>query len=108
MSIQGVGNMNNMINALNSIAQQATGKAENIQGSSSVSFSDVLKNSLDKVNLTQVQADELSKKMASGDNSVNLHEVMIAMQTASLSLQETVQVRNKIMSAYQEVMNMQV
>lgn len=109
MSIQNISNtnMSSMIQALNQVAQQAKNTPIN-NSNSNVNFSDFLKNSLENVNLSQKQADELSKRVASGDNSVNLHEVMIAMQTASLSLQETVQVRNKIMTAYQEIMNMQV
>ncbi|MES2934461.1 MAG: flagellar hook-basal body complex protein FliE, partial [Pseudomonadota bacterium] len=42
------------------------------------------------------------------DDSVNLSDVMISMQKASISFQATVQVRNKLVSAYQEMMNMQV
>ena len=41
-------------------------------------------------------------------SSQNLHEVMIALQTASVSFQEMVQVRNKLVTAYQDVMNIQV
>jgi flagellar hook-basal body complex protein FliE len=44
----------------------------------------------------------------SGNESVDLGDVMVAMQKASLSFEATVQVRNKVLSAYQEVMNMQV
>lgn len=110
MAIQNINsNMNNMIQAMNSIANQTALKGvENNSEPQSVNFSDLLKSSLEKVNMSQLQADELSKKIAAGDKSVNLHDVMIAVQTASLSLQETVQVRNKIISAYQEIMNMQV
>ena len=45
---------------------------------------------------------------AAGDTTQNLHEVMIALQTASVSFQEMVQVRNKLVTAYQDVMSMQV
>ncbi len=108
MSIQNINNnMSSMIQSLNQVAQQAKNNQVGTSDSN-IKFSDFLKNSLENVNLSQKQAEELSQRVASGDNSVNLHEVMIAMQTASLSLQETVQVRNKIMTAYQEIMNMQV
>ena len=50
----------------------------------------------------------MAEKIAAGDSSQNLHEVMIALQTASVSFQEMVQVRNKLVTAYQDVMNMQV
>jgi flagellar hook-basal body complex protein FliE len=72
------------------------------------SFADVLQNSISKVNQTQVQASAMADKLAAGDSTQNLHEVMIALQTASVSFQEMVQVRNKLVSAYQDVMNIQV
>ncbi len=76
--------------------------------STKVSFSDSLKAMLDKVNDQQLNADGLSKRFALGDDGVNLSDVMIERQKASLSLQATVQVRNKLVSAYHEIMNMQV
>ncbi len=76
--------------------------------STRVSFSDSLKAMLDQVNAQQLNADSLAKKFALGDDSVNLSDVMIERQKASLSLQATVQVRNKLVSAYHEIMNMQV
>ncbi len=108
MAIKGIGSMNNMISSLNAVAQQASGKMPEISKESAVKFSDFLSDTLGKVDLSQQQADALAKRLASGDKSVNMHEVMIAMQTATLSLQETIQVRNKIVNAYQEIMNMQV
>ncbi len=76
--------------------------------STKVSFSASLKAMLDKVNSQQLNADGLAKRFALGDDSVNLSDVMIERQKASLSLQATVQVRNKLVSAYHEIMNMQV
>jgi flagellar hook-basal body complex protein FliE len=76
--------------------------------SAKVSFSDALKNSLDNVSNSQNQADELGKRFALGDDSVSLSDTMIAMQKANINFQATVQVRNKLVSAYHEIMNMQV
>ncbi len=73
-----------------------------------VSFSSSLKAMLDQVNTPQLQADRISQRFALGDDGVNLSDVMIERQKASLSLQATVQVRNKLVSAYHEIMNMQV
>ena len=106
MSTQGI---EQMLSVLRSTAAQATGKAtEATPAAGAPDFAQVLKNSLDKVNQTQVQSTQMAEKMAAGDTTQNLHEVMIALQTASVSFQEMVQVRNKIVSAYQDVMNMQV
>jgi flagellar hook-basal body complex protein FliE len=79
-----------------------------VESSSKVSFSDALKAQLENVNKTQVQADQMGERFAAGDNSVSLSDTMIAMQKASISFQATVQVRNKLVSAYHDIMNMQV
>lgn len=107
MDTQGI---EQMLSVLRSTAAQASGKtAESTAAASGTpDFAQVLKNSIDKVNQTQQQADQMGEKLAAGDTSQNLHEVMIALQTASVSFQEMVQVRNKLVSAYQDVMNMQI
>ena len=60
-----------------------------------------------KVNDMSVQSDKSIQALASGENK-NLHEVMIAMEKASISFQFMSSVRNKALEAYQEVMRMQV
>jgi flagellar hook-basal body complex protein FliE len=78
------------------------------QPATKVDFSAALKSSLDSVAASQNQADQLSQQFTMGDDKVNLSDVMISMQKANISFQATVQVRNKLVSAYQEMMNMQV
>lgn len=73
-----------------------------------VTFSSSLKAMLEQVNDQQLKADGLTQRFALGDDKVSLSDVMIERQKASLSLQATVQVRNKLVSAYHEIMNMQV
>lgn len=73
-----------------------------------VDFASALKNSLDQVNSTQLKAEQLGQRFATGDDSVNLSDVMIATQKANISFQATVQVRNKLVSAYHDIMQMQV
>jgi flagellar hook-basal body complex protein FliE len=73
-----------------------------------LSFGDALKGALDQVNNAQVQAGEMSKRFASGDDTVSLSDTMIAMQKAGIQFQATVQVRNKLVSAYHDIMSMQV
>jgi flagellar hook-basal body complex protein FliE len=84
------------------------GAAESAESSSKVSFSDALKAQLQNVSNAQNQADDMGKKFAAGDDSVSLSDTMVAMQKASISFQATVQVRNKLVSAYHDIMNMQV
>ena len=73
-----------------------------------VNFADALKSSLEHVSATQTKASEMGKAFSLGDDSVSLSDVMIAMQKSSINFQATVQVRNKLVSAYHEIMNMQV
>jgi flagellar hook-basal body complex protein FliE len=84
------------------------GGAEAAGSSSKVSFSDALKAQLENVSNAQNQADDMGKRFAAGDDSVSLSDTMIAMQKASITFQATVQVRNKLVSAYHDIMNMQV
>jgi flagellar hook-basal body complex protein FliE len=99
-----------MLSALRTTAAQAAGKpaADNTPAAGGADFAQILQNSIDKVNQTQQGANQMAEKLAAGDTSQNLHEVMIALQTASVSFQEMVQVRNKLVTAYQDVMNIQV
>ncbi|BBA32920.1 flagellar hook-basal body complex protein fliE [Methylocaldum marinum] len=69
-------------------------------------FSAMLKDSIDKVNETQQQANKLAEAFESGATDASLSEVMISLQKASLSFQAMVQVRNKLVEAYKDVMNM--
>ena len=71
------------------------------------SFADTLAQSLDKVNTLQKDADVAIQDFVAGDTR-NIHETMIAVGKADLAFRLTMQVRNKIVEAYQEVMRMQV
>lgn len=73
-----------------------------------VDFSEKLKVAVDQVNAAQKSADKLSEQFVSDQSNVDLHEVMISLQKANVSFQSMVQVRNKLVTAYQEIMNMQV
>jgi flagellar hook-basal body complex protein FliE len=71
-------------------------------------FGSLLKNAISTVN--ELQQDAGAKKMAfeMGDRSVSLAETMIASQKAGLAFEATVQVRNKFVEAYKEIMSMPV
>jgi len=71
-------------------------------------FATLLKNSLDGINGSQVDATRLARDFELGAPNANLNDVMISMQKANLSFQEMVQVRNRLVSAYHDIMNMQV
>ena len=70
-------------------------------------FSTLVKDSIASINRQQVAADQAAADLASGKNT-NIHEVMIKMEEAEISLRLMVQMRNKVVEAYQEIMRMQV
>lgn len=71
------------------------------------SFGNLLGRLVQDVNARQVNAAETVRGLQTGDN-VSLHQAVIAMEEASVSFQLMVEVRNKLLEAYQELMRMQV
>lgn len=69
-------------------------------------FAELLNSSIDKVNETQQQASELATAFETGDTDASLSDVMVSVQKANVSFQAMVQVRNKLVEAYKDVMNM--
>ena len=70
-------------------------------------FGTVLKDAISTVNELQKQSNQEIEKLMTGE-SQDLHNTVIAMQKADLSFQMMMQVRNKIVQAYQEIIRMQV
>jgi len=81
-------------------------RARPTEAAGQADFSSLLSDAVNKVNETQMRAGELAKAFEAGEQGVDLAEVMVAMQKASLSFQATTQVRNRLVSAYQDIMNM--
>jgi flagellar hook-basal body complex protein FliE len=77
------------------------------KGQSDSPFGEILKDAISTVNELQKQSDQEIQKVMTGE-SQDLHNTVIAMQKADLSFQMMMQVRNKIVQAYQEIMRMQV
>ncbi len=71
------------------------------------SFLDTLKATLAEVNTAQVHADQAVTDLVTGKQS-DLHQTMIAIEKADLSFQTMMQVRNKIIAAYEEITRMQI
>ena len=70
------------------------------------SFGEMFKSAVDTVNSNQQAASDLAQRYELGDPKVDLPEVMIALQKSSVSFQAMTQVRNKMVEAYKEIMNM--
>ena len=91
-------------------AQTKMPSAETVptEQSGSANFSSLLTQSIGKVNEMQQSAGSMSRAFEMGDPNVTLPEVMIAKSKAGLAFEGMVQVRNKMIDAYQEIMRMQV
>jgi len=107
--------MNNTINP-DALLAQMRAMAQAAQSNSPVpqetatqsNFSELLQQSVEKVNSTQQEATRLADAFQKGDANVQMAEVMVAMQKSNVSFQAMLQIRNKLVNAYQEIMNMQV
>lgn len=73
----------------------------------SVSFSQYLNDSINKVSNLQHESEKIANDFAVG-NTDNIHEVLIAGEKADIALQLTMQIRNKLLDAYNEIMRMQI
>lgn len=99
-----------MLSELRSVSQAAQNKATSPADAPAggVDFADVLNNALKDVSAAQGEARAMAQNFSAGDPNVNLQDVMVNLQKASLSFQQMVQVRNRLVTAYQDIMNMPV
>lgn len=102
--------VNDLLAEMQSMAKQAQSTPINNQTASvgKTDFSDLLKDSIDKVSDIQKNAGEMATRFEMGDKDVDITEVMVNLQKASVSFQAMTQVRNRLVTAYQEIMNMQI
>jgi flagellar hook-basal body complex protein FliE len=96
------------MNAIRDVMPRAglapAGKAESAQSD----FASALKASIEGVDAAQKASAELSQRFQLGDPKVSLEETMVAMAKANVSFQQMIQVRNKVIAAYHDIMNMPV
>ncbi|MDD5328861.1 MAG: flagellar hook-basal body complex protein FliE [Sulfuricella sp.] len=104
MNTQGIDQLLGQLRAASALASGA----EPAASAEGADFASLLKSSLDQTSAAQQDATNLAKAFEQGNPDTNLQEVMVSLQKANLSFQTMVQVRNKLVSAYHEVMNMQV
>lgn len=71
-------------------------------------FASILQHSIDQIAQSQDQSTQLTQQFALGNPAVSLSDAMMAVQKASITLQTGIQVRNKLVAAYNDIMNMQV
>lgn len=104
-------NMNELLTQMKSVAAAAAKAAQPqdvAAGEQVPGFNEMLKQSIDTVNNLQADAKNLTQAFELGDKNVSLAEVMIAKEKASVSFQTMLQVRNKLVEAYRDIMNTQV
>src|SRR5690606_36502242 len=82
--------------------------ADQVNRSGETSFGEMLKQAVDSVNEAQQKANELQRAFEMGDPQVDITQVMIQMQKASVSFESMSQVRNRLVSAYKDIMNMPI
>jgi len=101
--------INQVLSQLRTMATTAQGSSANsAPAAGGADFSSMLKSAIDQVNETQQQAGKLADAFEKGDGSVDLTEVMVSLQKARVTFQAMVEVRNKLVTAYQDVMNMSI
>lgn len=96
--------------AIRALSESASGSQKQSAGGAreaSQTFGRLLARAVDDLNTVNNEANEAAAKLAAGQ-PVELHDVMIAMEQADLSLRMVLQVRNKLVEAYQEIQRMQV
>ncbi len=104
-------NINQVLHQMRSIEalaknQQATVKPG--EQKDQTSFAELMSKAIDQVNQSQAHSSELQQALEKGDPSVDIAQVMVAMQKSRVSFQALTEVRNKLLTAYQDVMNMPV
>jgi flagellar hook-basal body complex protein FliE len=107
MDTSGIDHVLAQLRATSAMAAGVTNPASNASAAG-VDFGAVLKSALEQVNGAGQEAGKLAMQFEQGAPNVELHDVMISLQKADVSFQAMVQVRNKLVSAYRDIMNMQV
>lgn len=103
MAITGIEGVLTQMQAAASVARN-----QQVEEQPSISFAGQLNAALDRISETQNSAKAQAEKFALGEPGIALNDVMTDLQKSSVSLQMGIQVRNKLVSAYQEMMGMQV
>mgnify|MGYP003392670774 CR=1 FL=1 len=97
-------NINMVLAQMRTLSIQAGAPVQEAKGNTD--FSALLQQSIASVNAIQQNAGKMTEAFETGAANVNVADVMIATQKANVSFQATLQVRNKLVEAYQDVMNM--
>jgi flagellar hook-basal body complex protein FliE len=103
-------NQARMLSEIKSTAAAAQGRTDmNLrEAADPVDFVKLLQQSIQQVNTVQNNASSMAHAFEQGEPGVNLADVMVSLQKANIAFTAMTQVRNRLVSAYQDVMNMQI
>lgn len=73
-----------------------------------VDFGAMLKGSIDRVDQAQNTANQMAEQFQLGDPKITLEDTMVSLQKANISFQAALQIRNRVVSAYHDIMNLQI
>lgn len=97
-----------VLSQMRELAQSAAAIESPAKPADATSFANLLARSLEETNQALQTSSDLTTRFVAGDDSVSLSEAVVASQTASLELEAVIQVRNRLLSAYQEIMSMPI
>ncbi|MES2683672.1 MAG: flagellar hook-basal body complex protein FliE [Pseudomonadota bacterium] len=105
--------INSVLSQMRALRAQSSGigaasASTPLNGAPSANFSDTLKNAIGSVAESQNASSSLATRFELGDDSVNLSDVMLAGAKSQVQFRGAVEVRNRLVSAYQDVMNMPI
>lgn len=100
--------INQVLSQMRAMATTARSEISTSDAVSGTNFADLMSKSIGEVNESMQASKNLQMQFESGDPSVSLAEVMVTAQKASLQFTGMTEVRNKLLNAYQEVMNMPI
>lgn len=101
--------INSVLSQMRTLRAQSSGLATpTANGAAPANFSDTLKGAINSVAATQNTAASLASRFELGDDTVNLSDVMIAGAKSQVAFRGTVEVRNRLVAAYQDIMNMPI
>ncbi|HBC58753.1 MAG TPA: flagellar hook-basal body complex protein FliE [Gammaproteobacteria bacterium] len=97
-----------VLSQMQRLQAEAAGNLGESDKSSQKNFGDVLSDAIDRVNEVQTEAKELGAAFSQGDPNVTLPQVTLALQKSNIAFNSLMQVRNRLVQSYQEIMNMQI
>lgn len=97
-----------LIQQMRALNAELQGTQQPAAGGEAVNFQEMFSKAINQVNSLQQQTGAMATAFEEGDPSISLSDVMVAAQKSSVAFQATVQVRNRLVSAYQDIMSMPI